>query len=76
MSPRARTWVPPHSSTERRPASSTRTMSPYLSPKKAMAPSCWARSMVVSKWRHDALSSTSEFTRSSTSMIWERVRAS
>ena len=39
MSPRARTWVPPHSSVECGPASSTRTMSPYLSPKKAMAPS-------------------------------------
>ena len=38
-----------------RPASSTRTMSPYLSPKKAMAPSSRASSLVVSKWRTGAL---------------------
>ena len=31
------------------PASSTRTMSPYLSPKKAIAPSASASSLVVSK---------------------------
>ena len=37
MSPVARTCVPPHSSIDG-PASSTRTMSPYLSPKKAIAP--------------------------------------
>ena len=41
MSPVARTCVPPHSSIEL-PASSTRTMSPYLSPKKAIAPSASA----------------------------------
>ena len=39
MVPRAWTWVPPHSSTDWRPASTTRTTSPYFSPKKAMAPS-------------------------------------
>ena len=39
MSPSACTWVPPHSSSECVPASSTRTTSPYLSPKNAMAPS-------------------------------------
>ena len=38
MSPVRRTWVPPHSSVEWGPASSTRTMSPYFSPKNAMAP--------------------------------------
>ena len=48
MSPSARTWVPPHSSIEWRPASSTRTMSPYLSPKNAMAPSAAASALVVS----------------------------
>ena len=48
MSPRARTWVPPHSSMEWRPASSTRTTSPYLSPKKAMAPRSAASALVVS----------------------------
>ena len=46
--PRALTWVPPHSSTDRSPASTTRTMSPYLSPKKAMAPIDSACSLVVS----------------------------
>ena len=75
MSPRARTWVPPHSSTEWRPASSTRTVSPYLSPKKAMAPSCWAWAMVVSKCRHGSLARISSLTRSSTSAIWAGVMA-
>ena len=46
--PRARTWVPPHSSTEWWPASTTRTTSPYLSPKKAMAPRSAASSCDVS----------------------------
>ena len=36
--PEGVTWVPPHSSTESCPASTTRTTSPYFSPKKAMAP--------------------------------------
>ena len=57
-SPRARTWVPPHSSTDG-PASTTRTMSPYLSPKKASAPSSSAWALVVSKARTGALDSTS-----------------
>ena len=48
MSPSARTCVPPHSSRLLRPASSTRTMSPYLSPKKAMAPIASASAFVVS----------------------------
>src|SRR4029077_12135016 len=48
MKPRAWTWVPPHSSRECSPASRTRTRSPYLSPKNAMAPSCSACSLVVS----------------------------
>ena len=40
MKPSACTCVPPHSSIECSPASSTRTRSPYLSPKNAIAPSC------------------------------------
>ena len=36
--PRAPTWVPPQSSMEWAPARTTRTRSPYLSPKKARAP--------------------------------------
>ena len=39
MNPSAWTWVPPHSSIECSPASRTRTRSPYLSPKNAIAPS-------------------------------------
>ena len=41
ISPVACTCVPPHSS-RLGPASRTRTTSPYLSPKKAMAPMAWA----------------------------------
>ena len=55
MSPSALTWVPPQSSVECSPASSTRTTSPYLSPKNAMAPSDRASSIEVSKWRTSAL---------------------
>ena len=36
--PRASTWVPPQNSSECGPARTTRTTSPYLSPKKAKAP--------------------------------------
>ena len=50
MSPVARTCVPPHSSIEL-PASRTRTMSPYLSPKNAIAPIAIASSLVVSNAR-------------------------
>ena len=48
MSPRARTCVPPHSSRLLRPASRTRTTSPYLSPKNATRPSPPPRPCVVS----------------------------
>ena len=34
----ADTWVPPHSSARSSPNDTTRTSSPYLSPKNAMAP--------------------------------------
>ena len=46
--PRAWTWVPPHSSIERLPASITRTTSPYFSSKNAMAPICSASALLVS----------------------------
>ncbi len=55
MSPVARTWVPPHSSRLLRPASRTRTMSPYLSPKKAVAPIASASSFDVSYDRTGSL---------------------
>ncbi|GIU87950.1 MAG: hypothetical protein KatS3mg009_2465 [Acidimicrobiia bacterium] len=47
MNPSASTWVPPHSSTDG-PASSTRTRSPYFSPKKAIAPFASASAFEVS----------------------------
>ena len=75
MSPRWPTWVPPHSSSECGPASSTRTTAPYLSPKKAMAPISLAWSLVVSKCRAGWLASTSALTRSSTWVISSGVRA-
>ncbi len=44
MSPVARTWVPPHSSVLNAPSptATTRTWSPYFSPKRAVAPSAMA----------------------------------
>ena len=44
-------------------------MSPYLSPKKAMAPSSRASFIVVSKWRTEALSRISRLARSSIARI-------
>ena len=65
MSPVAVTCVPPQSSMLLVPASSTRTRSPYLSPKNAIAPSSRASSIEVSKWRTGSLLNTSAFARSS-----------
>ena len=53
--PRAPTWVPPHSSTEWGPARTTRTRSPYLSPKKARAPMASASDLDVSCTDHDGI---------------------
>jgi hypothetical protein len=47
MNPSACTCVPPHNSVDG-PASSTRTMSPYFSPKNAIAPMRSASAFVVS----------------------------
>ena len=53
MSPVARTCVPPHSSVLKCPSpmDTTRTLSPYFSPKSAIAPaamaSCVSRTAVV-----------------------------
>ncbi len=68
MSPVARTCVPPQSSIDD-PASSTRTMSPYLSPKNAIAPSASASSLVVSKIRVGVFVSVSALARRSISAI-------
>ena len=45
MSPVARTWVPPHSSVLKPGTDTTRTLSPYFSPKSAMAPAAIASSV-------------------------------
>ena len=57
--PRAPTWVPPHSSMEWGPARTTRTRSPYLSPKKARAPMASASALDVSSTTTSASVSTS-----------------
>lgn len=54
MSPVADTCVPPHSSVDA-PAFKTRTTSPYLSPKNAMAPAASASSL------EDSVAVTGEF---------------
>jgi hypothetical protein len=43
------TWVPPHSSVEKSGMLMTRTVSPYFSPKRAMAPEAKASSMGISR---------------------------
>ena len=57
--PSAPTWVPPHNSMEWGPARTTRTRSPYLSPKKARAPMASASALVVSSTTTSASVSTS-----------------
>ena len=47
ISPVALQWVPPQSSAVKSPARTTLTLSPYFSPKSAMAPFETASSMVV-----------------------------
>ena len=75
MSPVARTCVPPHSSIDE-PASRTRTMSPYLSPKKAIAPSSSASAFVVSNARTAVLASVSALARRSICSICSAVTGS
>ena len=77
MSPSPRcTWVPPQNSIEFGPACSTRTVSPYLSPKNAMAPSFIASSFVISSCDTGALVRISRLARSSIATIWSGVRPS
>ena len=64
--PRAPTWVPPHSSMEWGPARTTRTRSPYLSPKKASAPMASAWALVVSSTMTSASVSTSALAMAAT----------
>src|SRR5579875_2367918 len=73
MAPRVSTWVPPHSSTEECPACTTRTHSPYLSPKKAMAPTRSASARSISSVTTGGLPITEALTRSSTLSSSARV---
>ena len=66
--PMLRTCVPPQNSSDG-PARSTRTFSPYLSPKKAIAPICSASAFVTSGFSVFAAVSTAAFTRFSISTI-------
>ena len=51
-------------------------MSPYLSPKKAIAPSSSASDLLVSKARTPVLASVAELAMRSISSIWSGVTAS
>ena len=65
MSPVARTWVPPHSSWLTSPTVTTRTLSPYFSPKSAMAPPAMASSVLFTSVATGMLASTCSLTRRS-----------
>ena len=63
------TWVPPQSSRAQSPTLTTRTVSPYFSPKSAMAPMAFACGCVISCAVTRRFSIRSELTRCSTSRI-------
>ena len=65
MSPVRATWVPPQNSFDS-PMVTTRTVSPYFSPKKAMAPACLASAMASTAVSVATFFRTRAFTRSST----------
>ena len=69
-------WVPPHSSMENSPMVTTRTVSPYFSPKVATAPRALASASGSSSVVTGRPSSTASFTRSSTCRICSGVMAS
>src|SRR5437870_5178805 len=76
-----RTWVPPQSSVEKPGISTTRTSSPYFSPKSIIAPSFRASSIGVTKARTGRFSKIFRLTRRSTSSrcsresAWECVKS-
>ena len=72
ISPVRATCVPPQSSFEL-PISSTRTSSPYFSPKSIMAPVFWASSKDITFAEVAALVKISRLTISSTCLIWAAV---
>jgi hypothetical protein len=66
MSPLLPTWVPPQSSRDQPPKSTTRTSSPYFSPKSAIAPVAWASATGISRTLRTRLSRTAALMRRST----------
>ncbi len=66
MSPVRRTWVPPQSSVDCGCTLTTRTRSPYFSPKRATAPAFFASSSAMTFVSAPALSRIHPLTRSST----------
>ncbi len=62
MSPVARTWVPPHSSRLKPGTDTTRTVSPYFSPKRAMAPAAIASAVGLTSVVTGVFFSTSSLT--------------
>ena len=75
MSPVRETCVPPHNSVEKPPICSTRTSSPYFSPKSIMAPVFWASSMLIMAALTATLAKMASLTRRSTSAISSAVTA-
>ena len=77
MSPVRETCVPPQSSTDQallapgrvRPIDTTRTSSPYFSPKSAIAPVARASSSAISRVTTGVFSSSTAFAMSSTALI-------
>ncbi len=65
--PSASTWVPPQNSSDVSPARMTRTVEPYLSPKKAIAPMRSASPSEVSVVRTGTSVRTAALARSNTS---------
>jgi len=66
MSPDRQTWVPPQSSVDCGCTLTTRTRSPYFSPKSATAPARFASSSAMTLVSAPALSRIQPLTRSST----------
>ncbi|OPZ59194.1 MAG: hypothetical protein BWY87_01127 [Deltaproteobacteria bacterium ADurb.Bin510] len=76
ISPVAAQWVPPQSSTETPPIETTRTVSPYFSPKSAMAPMLTARSLSIWSTLIGKSASTYWLTTASMRLICSALRAS
>src|SRR5207244_1992765 len=73
--PVASRCVPPQSSVENSPIFTTRTRSPYFSPKSAMAPAASASFRSISRWVTGVLACTCSLTSSSTCSISRSLTA-